>query len=53
MSEHFFEIILQNQDFTFGGRDEVEYPLDETLIEAGVGEVTLVVGIFGNGKKQH
>ena len=36
----FFEIILQSADFTFGGRDEVEDPLDEALQEAGLGEVT-------------
>ena len=40
MSEHFFEIVLQNQDTAFDSRDEVEDPLDEALAEAGVGEVT-------------
>ena len=36
----FFEIILQSADFTFGGRDEIEDPLDEALQQAGLGEVT-------------
>ena len=40
MSEHFFEIVLQNQDSAFDSRDEVEDPLDEALTEAGVGEVS-------------
>ena len=36
----FFEIILQSPDFAFGGRDEIEDPLDEALQQAGLGEVT-------------
>jgi hypothetical protein len=36
----FFEIILKSEDFQFGGRDEIEDPLDEALQEAGLGEVT-------------
>jgi len=36
----FFEIILQSADFTFGGRDEIEDPLDEALQRSGLGEVT-------------
>lgn len=36
----FFEIILQHADFHFGGRDEVEDPLDEALQRDGLGEVT-------------
>jgi hypothetical protein len=27
----FLEIVLQSADFTFGGRDEIEDPLDEAL----------------------
>ena len=36
----FFEIILQAADFHFGGRDEIEDPLDEALQNASLGEVT-------------
>lgn len=36
----FFEIILQTEDFTFGGRDEIEDPIDEALQQAELGEVT-------------
>lgn len=36
----FFEIILQSADFHFGGRDEIEDPLDEALQREGLGEVT-------------
>lgn len=36
----FLEIVLQSAEFTFGGRDEVEDPLDDALREAGLGEVT-------------
>jgi hypothetical protein len=36
----FFEIILQSADFHFGGRDEIEDPLDEALQSEGLGEVT-------------
>lgn len=36
----FFEIILQSADFHFGGRDEIEDPLDEALQNASLGEVT-------------
>ena len=36
----FFEIILQSADFNFGGRDEIEDPLDEALQQANLGEVT-------------
>lgn len=36
----FFEIILQSADFNFGGRDEIEDPLDEALQNANLGEVT-------------
>jgi len=36
----FFEIILRSADFTFGGRDEIEDPLDDALRNAGLGEVT-------------
>ena len=36
----FFEIILQSADFAFGGRDEIEDPLDEALNQANLGEVT-------------
>lgn len=36
----FFEIILQSADFNFGGRDEIEDPLDEALQNASLGEVT-------------
>jgi hypothetical protein len=36
----FLEVVLQAADFTFGGRDEVEDPLDEALQAAGIGEVT-------------
>lgn len=40
MSTHFFEITLQNDDAAFDSRDEIEDPLDEALLSAGVGEVT-------------
>jgi hypothetical protein len=36
----FLEIVLQSDDFTFGGRDELEDPLDEALRAAELGEVT-------------
>ena len=36
----FFEIILQSADFHFGGRGEIEDPLDEALHREGLGEVT-------------
>ena len=36
----FLEVVLQAADFTFGGRDEAEDPLDEALQAAGIGEVT-------------
>lgn len=36
----FFDIIFQSADFRFGGRDEIEDPLDEALQQAGLGEVT-------------
>lgn len=36
----FYEIVFQAADFTFGGRDEVEDPLDEALRESDLGEVT-------------
>lgn len=36
----FFEIILQSADCNFGGRDEIEDPLDEALRNASLGEVT-------------
>ena len=36
----FLEIVLQAADFTFGGRDEIEDPLDDALRSAGLGEVT-------------
>jgi hypothetical protein len=38
--DFFLEIVLQSDDFSFGGRDELEDPLDEALRAAGVGEVT-------------
>ena len=40
MDTTFFEIILQSSDFKFGGRDEIEDPLDEALQRSGLGEVT-------------
>lgn len=41
MNKSFFlEIVFQNSDFTFDGRDQIEDPLDEALAEAGLGEVT-------------
>jgi hypothetical protein len=36
----FFEIILLSPDFTFGGRDEIEDPLEDALRAAGLGEIT-------------
>ena len=36
----FLEVILRGEDFTFGGRDEIEDPLEEALSEAEAGEVT-------------
>ncbi len=36
----FLEIVFQSADFTFGGRDEIEDPLEEALPDAGIGEVT-------------
>jgi len=36
----FLEIVFQSADFTFGGRDEIEDPLEEALQDAGIGEVT-------------
>ena len=39
-AQTFFEIILQSADFKFGGRDEIEDPLDAALQQAGIGEVT-------------
>jgi hypothetical protein len=36
----FFEIVMQSADFAFGGRDEIEDPLDAALHAAGLGEVT-------------
>jgi hypothetical protein len=36
----FLEILFQSADFQFGGRDEVEDPLDEALRMEAVGEVT-------------
>jgi hypothetical protein len=36
----FFEIILLSADFTFGGRDEIDDPLNDALRNAGLGEVT-------------
>lgn len=33
------EIVLLSRDFEFGGRDEVEEPLEEALQDAGLGEV--------------
>ncbi len=36
----FFEIVFQSADFSFGGRDEVEDPLDEALRAQDLGEVT-------------
>lgn len=36
----FLEVVLQSADFEFGGRDEIEDPLDDALREAGIGEVT-------------
>ena len=41
MSERiFFEISLKSADFTFGSCDGIEEPLQEALLQAGVGEVT-------------
>eukprot|EP01031_Cornospumella_fuschlensis_P019507 gene19507-23906_t len=31
---------MQSADFTFGGRDEIEDPLDDALRKAQLGEVT-------------
>jgi len=39
MNAFFLEIVSQNSDFTFTGRDEVEDPLNGALAEAGAGEV--------------
>lgn len=36
----FLEIVLKSQDYNFGGRDEIENPLDAALQEANLGEVT-------------
>lgn len=36
----FLEIVLLSNDFTFGGRDEIEDPLEEALLAAALGEVT-------------
>ena len=36
----FLEVVLLSDDFTLGGRDEIEDPLEEALRAAGVGEVT-------------
>ena len=36
----FLEVVLQAADFEFGGRDEIEDPLEEALTTAGIGEVT-------------
>jgi len=36
----FLEILFQAADFQFGGRDEVEDPLDDALRRESVGEVT-------------
>jgi hypothetical protein len=36
----FLEIVLSSDDFTFGGRDEIEDPLNEALQAAALGEVT-------------
>jgi hypothetical protein len=36
----FLEIVMQNNDFTFDGRDELEEPLDEALRAAKLGQVT-------------
>ena len=36
----FFEITLLAAESTFGGRDEIEDPLDDALKQAGIGEVT-------------
>ncbi|RYG57310.1 hypothetical protein EON80_28405 [bacterium] len=40
MSNHLFEIVFQNADFEFEGRDDVEEPLEEALSDAELGEVT-------------
>ena len=40
MNTFFLEIVFQNSDFTFDGRDEVEDPLEQALAAAGAGEVT-------------
>ena len=41
MSEtHFLEIVLVSSDFTHGGRDEIEDPLDAELQREQLGEVT-------------
>jgi hypothetical protein len=36
----FLEVVLQAADFEFGGRDEVEDPLEEALASAELGAVT-------------
>ena len=36
----FLEIVFKSSDFQFAGRDEIEDPLEEALIQSGVGEVT-------------
>jgi hypothetical protein len=36
----FLEVVLQAADFEFGGRDEIEDPLEEALASAEIGEVT-------------
>lgn len=41
MTDTFFlEIVLVSADFTFGGRDEIEDPLDAELQREQLGEVT-------------
>jgi hypothetical protein len=40
MSTTFLEIILRSDEFNFGGRDEIEEPLEEALAAAQLGEVT-------------
>jgi hypothetical protein len=39
-STTFLEIVLRAAEFTHGGRDEIEDPLDDALRQAGIGEVT-------------
>jgi hypothetical protein len=36
----FLEIVLKSDDFTLGGRDEIEDPLNDALQAAALGEVT-------------